>query len=111
MSASATIDNNIYNDELMGCIKTSAPKGNCFVINDAVNYLKTNTFVPHECGNYGRYGLNFFGCDSVIQYNNDYWKFIWFITNTNNAVYVNKEGHQFVLQYYNMDGITRMQEV
>ncbi len=109
-SLDAINNNNIYNDELMGCIKTDKQYGKNLVINDAIEYLKTNTFVPHESGNYGRYGLNFFGCDSIIQYNNDNWKFIWFITNTKYAVYVNKDGCNFILQDY-MDGITRMQVV
>jgi hypothetical protein len=79
-------------------------------IKDTVEYLKNNTFIPHKNGNDMLYGLNVFGCNSIIQYNNDIWKFIWFISNTNDAVYVNKEGEQITITTY-VDGVTRMQEV
>jgi hypothetical protein len=39
-------------------------------------YLLTNNFVPHKGGNMMNYGLNSFGCDSVIEYNDDIWKFV-----------------------------------
>jgi hypothetical protein len=77
---------------------------------DILEYLKTKTFIPHENGNYARYGLNLFGCDSIIQYDNKIWKFKDFISNTNHAVYIDKEGREFVLDTYNKDGIIRMQE-
>ncbi len=83
--------------------------GEELVINDAINYLKNHTFVPHKMGNYGRYGLNMFGGDSIIQYNNQLWKFIWLISNSNNAVYVNKNGEKYILEDYDKN-ITRMQE-
>ena len=57
---------------------------------DILEYLKTKTFIPHENGNYARYGLNLFGCDSVIQYDNKIWKFKYFITNTNNISLIQK---------------------
>ncbi len=75
-----------------------------------LEYLNTNTFIPHKNGNYGRYGLNLFGCNSVIQYNNQIWKFKYFISDTNNALYINKEGMEFVLDTYDKDCIIRMQE-
>ena len=77
---------------------------------ETLKYLNTKTFIPHENGNYARYGLNLFGCDSVIQYDNKIWKFIHFISNTNNALYIDKEGRGFILDTYNKDGIIRMQE-
>ena len=77
---------------------------------EAIEYLNNKTFIPHSGGNYGRYGLNFFGCDSIIQYNNDIWKFIWFVQNSNDAVYINKHGTEFILKDYKMDGIIRMQD-
>ena len=73
-------------------------------------YLNTKNFVPHKNGNYARYGLNEFGCNSIIQYDNQIWQFIHFISNTNNAVYINKDGNQFILDAYNKEGIIRMQE-
>jgi hypothetical protein len=77
---------------------------------EAIEYLNNKTFIPHINGNYARYGLNFFGCDSIIQYNNDIWKFIWFVQNSNDAVYINKHGVEFILKDYKMDGIIRMQD-
>ena len=70
----------------------------------------TKKFIHHENGNKMRYGLNSFGCNSIIQYNNQIWKFIHFIHNTDNAVYINNEGEQFILDAYNKEGIIRMQE-
>ena len=72
------------------------------------NYITNNNFVPHTNGNSMHYGLNEFGCNSVILYNNQIWKFIWFINNSNNAVYINKEGDEFVLNDINYTTITRM---
>ncbi len=80
------------------------------VIDDAIKYLKNHTFIPHKMGNYARYGLNDFGCDSIIEYNNQLWKFVWFLKDSNNAVYVNNEGREFILKDYNLDGIIRMQD-
>ena len=77
---------------------------------DILEYLKTKTFIPHENGNYARYGLNFFGSDSVIQYNNNIWKFKYFFSNSNNALYIDKGGREFILDTYNKDGIIRIQE-
>ncbi len=76
----------------------------------AIEYLNTKTFIPHSGGNYGRYGLNLFGCNSVILYNNDYWKFIWFVNNSNDAVYINKNGKEFILKDNTDKNIIRMQE-
>jgi len=79
---------------------------------EIITYLKTKTFIPHIDGNYAMYGLNYFGCDSIIQYNNDIWKFIWFIPHKNDAVYINKSGTELILNNNNKyDGIIRMQEV
>jgi hypothetical protein len=77
-------------------------------LNDAVIYINNNTFIPHENGNYARYGLNLFGCDSVIQYNNEIWKFIWFVSNSSDAVFINTKGQQTIINKHT-DGITRMQ--
>ena len=77
--------------------------------NMAIEYLKTHNFETHENGNMFRFGLNSWGCESIIQYNNNIWKFIWFIPNTNNAQYINKEGDNIIITG-NEEGIVRMQE-
>ena len=78
---------------------------------ETLKYLNTKTFIPHIDGNYAMYGLNYIGCDSIIQYNNDIWKFIWFNSNTNDAVYINKTGIELIINNYNTyDNIIRMQE-
>ncbi len=80
-------------------------------INDIISYLSTHTFTPHHMGNYANYGLNMFGSDSVINYNNDIWKFYAFQTGNNNAIYYNKAGVELILNSRNMpQGITRMEE-
>jgi hypothetical protein len=77
---------------------------------EAIEYLKTKTFVPHQMGNYARYGLNLLQSKSVIQYNNDYWMICWFVHDSTDAVYINKDGKEFILKDYKIDGIIRMQE-
>jgi hypothetical protein len=77
---------------------------------ETMQYLNNNTFIPHKGGNYANYGLNLFGCNSIIQYNNNYWKFIWFLSNSNNAVYINKNGEELVINY-KIEGAIRMQQV
>ncbi len=74
-------------------------------------YLSTHKFVPHTNGNIMNYGLNSFGCNSIIEYNNDIWKFVYF--NKNNAVYVNKDKNEIHFNTFNMSNmkITRMMEV
>jgi hypothetical protein len=76
--------------------------------NEAKQFIASNTFLPHKDGNSMNYGLNSFGCDSIIKYNNDIWKFIWFITGTNKAVYINKAGEIFIYNNQDLD-ITRME--
>ena len=66
-------------------------------------FLTSNTFIPHEKGNIMMYGLNSFGSESIIQYNNDIWKFIWYTTGTRDAVYMNKEGEYITINPYNND--------
>ncbi len=72
-------------------------------------YLSTHNFVPHTNGNSQNYGLNEFGCNSIIKYNNDIWKFVYFLINTNIAVYINKNGEEFHYNNTDMD-IIRMME-
>jgi hypothetical protein len=74
-------------------------------------YLSCRSFVPHKNGNSMNCGLNSFGCESIIKYNDDIWKFVWFLNKTNIAVYVNKHGNEF---HYDTDktfDMTRMMEV
>jgi hypothetical protein len=62
-------------------------------------------------GNQLNYGLNSFGCNSIIQYKDDIWKFYAFEVGNNNAIYMNKNNVSIILNSYNMpDGITRMEE-
>lgn len=78
-------------------------------IANTIEYLNSHEFEPHENGNAFRYGLNSWGCDSIINYNNDIWKFIWFVPNKNDAMYINKNGDIITIVDYD-DNITRMQE-
>jgi hypothetical protein len=61
------------------------------------NFLSKNTFIPHKDGNAMNYGLNSFGCESIISYNNDIWKFLYFLNGSNKAVYINKNGLELIL--------------
>ena len=74
-------------------------------------YLSTHTFIPHHMGDYANYGLNMLGANSIINYNNDNWKFYAFEGCSDNAIYYNKAGVQLILNTRNMPaGITRMEE-
>ncbi len=51
------------------------------------------------------------GTNSIIEYQNDIWKFYAFQSNSNNAIYYNNKGVVLILNTYNMpQGITRMEE-
>ena len=82
-------------------------------IDETINILSNNVFVPHENSNKICYGLHSFGSDSIISYNNDIWKFIWFKNNTNDAVYINKEGAMHTFNTFTMinENIIRMKKV
>ena len=67
------------------------------------NFLSKNTFIPHKDGNAMNYGLNSFGCESIISYNNDIWKFVYFLNCSNKAVYINKNGQELVLDTYTIN--------
>ena len=75
------------------------------------NYLATHKFEPHAMGNYGKYGLNLIGCDSIISCLGDIWKFYAFKTGSNDAIYVNKNGTILIMDPSEVDyTITRLQE-
>jgi pectate lyase len=60
-------------------------------------------------GNYAMYGLNMLGSDSVILYNDEILKFYAFVSNSNDAIYVNKDGHNIIIDPYDKTLlITRM---
>ena len=63
-------------------------------------FLTTNKF--EECENSFNFGLNSFGCESIIKYNDDIWKFNSFETGTSNAIYYNKDNVKFIVNLYNM---------
>ena len=79
--------------------------------NDITSYLSTHAFIPHHMGDYANYGLNMLGTNSIINYNNDNWKFYAFEVCSDNAIYYNKAGVKLILNTRNMPiGITRMEE-
>jgi hypothetical protein len=73
-------------------------------------YLSNNEFVNHPMGNYGLYGLNMFGCDSVIRYNDEIFKFYSFDPcGSRIANYVNKYGFNIRIDPYDTNlQITRL---
>ncbi len=77
------------------------------------DYLNSHSFEVHPNGNSMLFGLNSFGCNSVILYQNDIWKFYAFESGTDNAIYYNKDGKRFVFNTYDTQvksQITRLQE-
>ncbi len=63
-------------------------------------YLNSTVFVEHPMGNYGLYGINFFGCNSVIRYGDEIMKFYAFKSGTNDAIYINKSGREIIINPY-----------
>jgi hypothetical protein len=50
-------------------------------------------YVDHPNGNYGLYGLNILGGDSIISYKGNIWKFHAYVTgDSKRAIYVNVDG-------------------
>ena len=43
------------------------------------------------------YGLNSFGPSSIINFQNDYWKFYAFVTGKEHAIYFNKDGNTLII--------------
>ena len=73
------------------------------------NYLNSNEFVEHPMGNYALFGLNFFGSNSVIRYNDEIYKFYAFKAHSKDAIYVNKHAQEIVINPYDKSlQITRM---
>jgi hypothetical protein len=68
-------------------------------------------YIEHPNGNYGLYGLNMIGCESIIRFNGEILKFHAFKTGScgKYAIYVNEKGEQVVIDVYDKSlGITRM---
>jgi hypothetical protein len=80
-------------------------------IDSIQEHLNSNEFVPHPNGNYAIYGLLLLGCDSIIKYEDDIWKFWAFETGTNNAIYYNKDRKPLSINPYDPNlKIQRMTE-
>ena len=73
-----------------------------------MSYNMSN-FEEHVDGNMYKFGLNSWGCDSIIKYNNEIWKFIGFIPHKNDALYINKNSIIITITG-NEEGIVRMQK-
>ena len=73
------------------------------------DYLNSNEFVEHPMGDYALFGLNLFGCNSVIRYNDEIYKFYAFKAHSNDAIYVNKHAQQIIIKpSHESSKITRM---
>jgi hypothetical protein len=75
---------------------------------DINTFLNTHEFEPHEMGNYALYGLNMFGCNSIIKYNDKIWRFYAF--DNSQAIYETLNRERILLSSNNYtDGVQRMQ--
>lgn len=75
-------------------------------------FAANKMYVEHPNGNYGLYGLNMLGCDSIIRFNGDILKFYAFVVGKRDAIYVNEKGEQMVVDVYDKSlGITQMMRV
>ena len=68
-----------------------------------------NMYIEHPNGNYGLYGLNMFGCDSIIRINDEILRFSAFVVGKRDAIYTNEKREQVIVDVYDKSlGITRM---
>lgn len=70
---------------------------------EAADFLKTNTFRPHPGGNRQLFGLNDFGCDSIILFEEQMWKFLYFDKN-GIPIYINALREQRRIHLNDMKG-------
>ncbi len=79
---------------------------------DIINYLNSTEFLEHPFGNYALYGLNNFGCESIINYNDEIMKFYAFKSGSNNAIYITKSGKEVIINPYDDTlNITRLIDI
>ena len=52
----------------------------------------SNTFVEHPLGSTGLYGVNYFGCNSIIKLDGDIWNFAHFESGNDIPYYTNRNG-------------------
>jgi hypothetical protein len=79
---------------------------------DITTYLNSTSFMDHPMGNYSLYGLNSFGCDSIIRCNDEIMKFYAFQTGTRNAIYITKNGTEHIINPYDSSlNITRLVDI
>lgn len=74
----------------------------------AIDYLKYHRFKEHPDGNCLMYGLNTFGCESIIRFHDELWKFLHFKSGTDITVYVNERGELLEIDLRRTPGVTRM---
>jgi hypothetical protein len=86
---------------------------NMSTIDETKHFIANNIFVPDKNSYNMCYGLRSFGSESIISYNNDIWKFIWLETNTNEAIYINKEGDMHAFNTFTIfnENIIKMKKV
>ena len=76
------------------------------------SFEATKMYVEHPNGNYGLYGLNMVGCNSIICVNGEILKFYALKTGTNVAIYTNENGEQVIVDVYDRSlGIKRMMSI
>ena len=72
-------------------------------------FTANKMYIEHLNGNYGLYGLNMIGCDSIIRLNDEILRFSAFVTGKRDAIYTNEKGEKMVVDVYDKSlGITRM---
>ena len=77
---------------------------------ETADFLKTNQFRPHPRGNQMRFGLNGFGCDSVILFEEQLWKFLYFNKN-GIPIYINARREQRQIHLKDDTCATRMEAI
>lgn len=68
-----------------------------------------NKFEPHPMGSYALYGVNTFGCDSIIKFHNEIWKFHYFNVGSDIPTFINKNGDLLEIDLRKAQNVTRMQ--
>jgi hypothetical protein len=77
------------------------------IVLDAMYYLILNQFKPHP-EKLTLYNFNPTTTDTIIKYNNSIWKFVYYMFNSDIAVYINKYGEEIYINNISNENIIRM---
>ena len=78
----------------------SITKNNTYNINTKT--FENRPYQVLENGDSFCYGLNSWSPNSIINFQDDYWKFYAFVTGKEHVIYFNKDGHTLIIDKFKM---------